>query len=245
MSLPFFVCADPSAGVLDGPEGRHAVTVKRIAPGELVALTDGQGTVCEVEVESVEGKDTLRGRVAGKHHVPQPTPRVTIVQAVPKSDHAELAVDLATQGGADAIIPWISERTIARWQGPKVAKHVDKWRGIALQAVKQSRRAWVPEVAEPVTTNQLADMVGGFNESTLVAVLNEDATQPLAEALRAHTDLQDVVLVVGPEGGIGESELSRLLEAGAVSVRLGPEVLRTASAAFAGLSVIGALTSRW
>lgn len=245
MSLPFFVCPDPSTGVLDGPEGRHAVTVKRIAPGERIALTDGRGTVCEVDVESVEGKDRLRGRVVDTHHVPQPAPRVTIVQAVPKSDHAELAVDLATQGGADAIVPWISERTIARWQGPKVAKHVDKWRGIALQAAKQSRRSWVPEVAEPVTTNQLADMIGNLGAFTLAAVLHEDARQPLAEALRVHTDLQEVVLVVGPEGGIGDTELARMRDAGAVSVRLGPEVLRTASAAFAGLNVIGALTSRW
>lgn len=234
MSLPYFIADDPASGRLDGAEGRHAVTVKRIEVGEHVVLSDGRGTVAEVEVLNTSGKDRLSGTVVELKYVSQPRPEVIVVQAIPKSERAELAVDLATQGGADAILPWISHRTIARWQGPKVAKNVEKWQSTAREAAKQSRRAWIPEVHDPVTTNQLAEMIQG--ETALV--LHEDAEKKIGEV---DLDVDKLFLIVGPEGGIGEDELELL---GAVKVKLGPEVLRTASAAFAGLSAIGVL-SRW
>ncbi|WP_165164243.1 16S rRNA (uracil(1498)-N(3))-methyltransferase [Corynebacterium qintianiae] len=234
MSLPYFIAADPARGVLDGAEGRHAVTVKRIAAGEHIVLVNGTGTAAEVVVREVRGKDYLAGDVVSVTEVPRPTPRVTVVQAIPKSERAELAVDLAVQGGADAIVPWISQRTIARWPADKQPKQVAKWQAAAREAAKQSRRAWVPQVYEPVTTNQLRDLV--VDKQALV--LHEDAATPLREISFAA----EVVLIVGPEGGIGDEELGVL---GAQAVRLGPEVLRTASAAFAALCAIGALTARW
>lgn len=234
MSLPYFIADDPASGKLDGAEGRHAVTVKRITAGEKIALIDGRGTVAEVEVTNTSGKDKLSGDVVELKNVLRPSPEVIVVQAVPKSERAELAVDLATQGGADGIVPWISHRTIARWQGPKVAKNMEKWQSTAREAAKQSRRAWIPKVHEPVTTNQLAELIQG--ETALV--LHEDATKGIGEV---DFDVDKLFLIVGPEGGIGEDELELL---NAVKVKLGPEVLRTASAAFAGLSAIGAL-SRW
>ena len=231
MSLPYFLSDDPTSGILTGPEAKHA-NVKRIQPGERIMLTDGRGTQAEVVVERVGG-DRVEGVVDKQTFVERPTPRVTVVQAIPKGERAELAVDLAVQGGADAIVPWISHRTIARWPANKQAKQVAKWRSQAVASAKQARRAWVPEVAEPVTTNQLSEMLP---EGSLV--LHEDAAVPLREVEFGD----DVWLIVGPEGGIGEDELELL---GAQAVKLGPEVLRTATAAFAALSAIGALTTRW
>lgn len=234
MSLPYFIAEDPASGRLDGPEGRHAVTVKRVQVGEHVMLTDGRGVVAEVEVTSLEGKDALAGTVVELAEIPKPRPVVTVVQAIPKSERAELAVDLATQGGADAIYPWVSHRTIARWQGAKVEKNVEKWRSTAREAAKQSRRPWIPEVHEPVTTNQLAELISG----KAAVVLHEDGASSIREI---DLDVSELFLIIGPEGGIGADELELL---GATPVKLGPEVLRTASAALAGLSAIGAL-SRW
>ena len=231
MSLPYFLSDDPTSGILTGAEVKHA-NVKRIQPGERIMLTDGRGTQAEVVVERVGG-DRVEGVVDKQTFTQRPTPRVTIVQAIPKGERAELAVDLAVQGGADAIVPWISHRTIARWPANKQAKQVAKWRSQAMASAKQARRAWVPEVTEPVTTNQLSEMLP---EGSLV--LHEDAAVPLRDVeLR-----DDVWLIVGPEGGIGDDELELL---GAQAVKLGPEVLRTATAAFAALSAIGALTTRW
>lgn len=232
MSLPYFFTDDPAAGVLTGAEAKHA-HVKRIAPGEHIMLIDGQGSTALTRVTSVEA-GRVDGVVEKQEFVPQPTPRVTVVQAVPKGERAELAVDLAVQAGADAIVPWISHRTIARWPANKQAKQVEKWRAQALSSAKQARRAWVPEVRDPVTTNQLSPLL----RECQALVLHEDAT----DSIRDVEFGEDVWLIVGPEGGIGDDELEIL---GARPVKLGPEVLRTASAAFAGLCAIGALTSRW
>ena len=233
MSLPYFLTDDPASGVLTGTEAKHA-HVKRIAPGEHIMLIDGQGSTAVTRVTSV-APGRVDGVVEKQELVPRPTPRVTVVQAVPKGERAELAVDLAVQGGADAIVPWISHRTIARWPANKQAKQVEKWRAQALASAKQARRAWVPEVREPVTTNQLSALL---RDAGLALVLHEDAT----DSIRDVQFGDDVWLIVGPEGGIGEDELELL---GARPVKLGPEVLRTASAAFAGLCAIGALTARW
>lgn len=232
MSLPYFLTDDPAVGTLTGAEAKHA-HVKRIQPGEHIMLIDGQGSTALTRVTSV-GAGRVDGVVEKLQFVPQPTPRVTVVQAVPKGERAELAVDLAVQAGADAIVPWISHRTIARWPANKQAKQVEKWRAQALASAKQARRAWVPEVRDPVTTNQLSALL----HERHALVLHEDAT----DSIRDVEFGEDVWLIVGPEGGIGEDELEIL---GARPVKLGPEVLRTASAAFAGLCAIGALTSRW
>ncbi|WP_342318214.1 16S rRNA (uracil(1498)-N(3))-methyltransferase [Corynebacterium mayonis] len=234
MSLPYFLTDSPSDGVLSGAEGRHAVTVKRIGVGERIMLTDGRGATAEVEVTEISDASTLRGKVIASQQVLAATPRVSVIQAIPKAERAELAVDLAVQGGADEIVPWISHRTVARWPAHKQGKQVEKWRHMAISAAKQSRRAWVPQVTEPVTTNQLAGVLAGKQ----VLVLHEDATT----ALREVQFSQDIALVIGPEGGIGEDEMELI---GGVAVKLGPEVLRTATAALAALSAIGVLSSRW
>ena len=241
MSLPYFLADDPASGGLTGAEAKHA-HVKRINPGERIMLIDGQGSAAVTRVTSVT-PSRVDGVVEKQARVPRPSPRVTVVQAVPKGERAELAVDLAVQGGADAIVPWISHRTVSRWPANKQAKQVEKWRTQALSSAKQARRAWVPEVREPVTTNQLSALLRDPKDEghASALVLHEDATDSIRDVDFAALG-EDIWLIVGPEGGIGDDELEVL---GAHPVKLGPEVLRTASAAFAGLCAIGALTARW
>lgn len=240
MSLPVFVHPGPFDGTvtLSGPEGRHAVAVKRIVAGEQIMLIDGHGTRATVTVTATRGKDELVGQVDEVGVEKQPRPAVTIVQALPKAERSELAVDLATQAGADAIIPWQAERCVAKWVGAKAGKGVAKWEAAALAAAKQSRRARIPTIHEPVHTTQLAELIAGRP----ALVLHEESATPLREI---DLDVDELVLIVGPEGGIGPDELARLTAAGARAVKLGPEVLRTASAAMVALSAIGVLTGRW
>lgn len=240
MSLPVFVHPGPLHGTvtLDGPEGRHAVAVKRIQPGEQILLIDGRGTFAVVSVTQVSGKDRLVGEVGERGTDPQARPAVTIVQALPKAERSELAVDLATQAGADAIVPWQAQRCVARWSGPKVEKGKAKWEATALAAAKQSRRTRVPQIHDPVSTGELSALI----EGKTAYVLHEDSATPLREV---DLTAEEIFLIVGPEGGIGEEELAQLTAAGARAVKLGPQVLRTASAAMVALSAIGALTSRW
>ena len=246
MSLPVFLHPDLSlADVgqpvgLDGAEGRHAVTVKRMGPGESLVLIDGSGLRITATITDVQGKDTLAALVDDITTSSEPSPRVIVAQAIPKSERAELAVDLATQAGADEIIAWQADRCVSKWDAKKAPKALSKWESAAVAAAKQSRRTRIPAVRGPVTTRQLCEEISG----TGALVLHEDATLRLKDLDDLDT-AETIYLLVGPEGGIGEEELAQLTAAGATAIKLGPEVLRTASASMVALASIGTLTSRW
>lgn len=245
MTLPMFLVPDVDARPLEvtGPEARHAVTVKRLGVGEALQLTDGRGGLVTGTIAEA-GKDRMRIDVLSSTLVPAATPQVTVVQALPKSDRSELAVDLATQAGADRIVPWQAHRCVARWQGAKVAKGQRKWSDAALAAAKQSRRPWVPEVEPLASTADVEDLIRRtVAEGGVAAVLHEAEDREFASV--GWSAAPAVVFIVGPEGGVSEEELDRFLAAGAVTVKLGPQVLRTASAAMVALSALGALTGRW
>lgn len=230
--------------VLDGPEGRHAATVRRIGEGERLLLSDTRGGVAHCVVTAA-GKASLELRCEHVETVPPPSPTVTVVQALPKSERAELAVDLATEAGADAIIPWQAARCVARWKGEdKAAKARSKWDAAARSAAKQARRARVPAIAPLHDTPALVRHIAAASaEGALVLALHESATGTLPRAEIAAAPA--VILVVGPEGGIDDAEIAALAGAGARAVRLGPEVLRTSAAAAVALGAIGALSRRW
>ncbi|HEY9311227.1 16S rRNA (uracil(1498)-N(3))-methyltransferase [Williamsia sp.] len=228
---------------LDGDEGRHAVTVTRVVVGERIILGDGAGRSGLCEVIATEGKSALRARVLETVTTGSPEPTVTVVQALPKSERSELAVDLATEAGVDAIVPWQSARCVARWVGPKADKGVAKWRSAAAAAAKQSRRAHIPAIAPLARTSDVRTMASDVVlRGGVVAVLHESATTSLRSLDLA---VPEIMLVVGPEGGLDDSEIDDLTAVGAVAVLLGPEVLRTSSAAAVALGAIGAMTSRW
>lgn len=237
-------CPTPGEQVtLSGPEGRHAVSVKRIQPGERIELATGNGHKAVAEVLEVRGKDTLVARVEEVNAEP-PRPRVTVIQALPKSERSELTVDLLTQGGAEEIVAWQASRCVARWSGPKAAKGVQKWRQAAVAAAKQSRRARVPQVTGPLGTDEALQVAAGAD---LCLMLHEEASISMGEIDLSGADRADaqIVLVIGPEGGISEEEAARFAAVGAQPVKLGPEVLRTASAGLVALAAIGVRTSRW
>lgn len=242
----FYIDTLPAVGelaVVDGDAGFHATTVRRTRPGEHVDLGDGAGTVAHCVVEDT-AKGRLTARVVDRGVVPLPTPTVTVVQAIPKSDRAELAVELATEAGADAVVAWQAARCVARWNGPKVDKGLRRWRAVAHAAARQSRRAHIPPVEGVVTTAELIGRVtSAVADGATVLLLHESAAGPLTEVPLAAVPA--LTLIVGPEGGIADDEVEALTSAGAVAVRLGPTVLRTSTAAAVGLGALGVLTSRW
>ncbi|MEV5103255.1 16S rRNA (uracil(1498)-N(3))-methyltransferase [Streptomyces massasporeus] len=245
MTAPVFVVEHFDAGgggryVLDGPEGRHAVSVKRLRAGEDVVLTDGAGRWADCVVLGTEGKDRLILQLDSWSEEPAEQPRVTVVQALPKGDRGELAVETMTEVGVDAIVPWAAARCITQWRGDRGVKALGKWRATAREAGKQSRRVRFPEVAEAATTKQVAALLAGAD---FAAVLHESGDAPLATAELPSTG--DIVLVVGPEGGVAPEELALFEEAGAQAYRLGRSVLRTSTAGTAAAAVLLARTGRW
>ena len=261
MATPPLFLADPLPDVgpfvLDGPEGRHAAGARRLRAGEPLLLCDGRGSLAECVVDGVDGVQGADG-VAGVAGVGRwhgrlrldvrrrwsedpPAVRVVLAQALVKGERGELAVELATEAGVDDVLPWRAARSVARWDaGQRGERALQRWRVTAREAAKQSRRAWFPVVGEPVSTEELARRAAG---SARAVVLHESASTPLAAVPMPAAG--ELLLVVGPEGGVDDAELSSLVDAGAVSVRLGPTVLRASTAAAVALGALGVLTERW
>ncbi|MFF3844390.1 16S rRNA (uracil(1498)-N(3))-methyltransferase [Streptomyces sp. NPDC002328] len=251
MTAPVFVLdplriPDFSGGeiVLDGPEGRHAVSVKRLRPGEDVVLTDGRGRWTEGVVKAAEGKDRLvvTGLESYREEPPE-QPRITVVQALPKGDRGELAVETMTETGVDAIVPWAASRCITQWKGDRGLKALAKWRATAREAGKQSRRVRFPEVSDAATTKQVAALLAGADFAAVLHSDFEHGSEPLATAELPSEG--DIVLVIGPEGGVSDEELALFKEAGAKAYVLGRSVLRTSTAGTAATALLLGRTGRW
>ena len=243
MSTPplFLVDSLPSGSttVLGGAEGHHAAVVRRLRAGEVVRLADGVGGLADCVVMGAEGGG-LRLAVRRVRRLEPPAPRFVLVQALAKGDRGELAVELATELGVDEVLPWAAARSVTRWEGGRGERSLARWRSTAREAAKQSRRAWVPVVGEPCGTGQVVTRIG---QAAGALVLDEAADEPLTTVPLPGDG--DLVLVVGPEGGLDATELAAFAAAGARAVRLGDPVLRTSTAGAAALAVLSARTGRW
>jgi 16S rRNA (uracil1498-N3)-methyltransferase len=243
-SRPPVFLSDPAAlagdvVVLAGPAGRHAATVRRLTVGERVDLTDGAGMVAECVVSAARA-GSLELSVLARRSAPRPVPALVVAQALPKGEHGPLAVDLMTEGGVDVIVPWAAQRCVTRWEGARGDRSLARWRAAAAQAAKQSRRAWLPEVTAPASTGDLARRVAA---ASLAVLLDPGAPVPLS-----GLDLPgggDILLIVGPEGGVTAGETAQLTAAGAVPARLGPTVLRTSSAGLVAATIAASRSGRW
>ncbi|HEY8754560.1 MAG TPA: 16S rRNA (uracil(1498)-N(3))-methyltransferase [Arthrobacter sp.] len=233
--------------VLQGPEARHAVTVKRLAPGEAVDIADGAGKrLTGTVIAASPGELTVDCSALVVEE--QPDIRLVLVQALAKGDRDELAVETATELGIDAVVPWQSERSIVRWKGERAAKAHAKWQSVVTAAAKQARRAWIPTVRAAVETSGLAAAVAAAD---LAVILHEDAVRPLRSVLESWQGSQpaarpsEILLIVGPEGGISPREVTRLCDAGAVTALLGHHVLRSSTAGPAAVVLASDVLGRW
>ncbi|WP_168627503.1 MULTISPECIES: 16S rRNA (uracil(1498)-N(3))-methyltransferase [unclassified Cryobacterium] len=222
---------------VSGSEARHAVTVGRLRVGETTTVGNGAGLVVSGTVTNAEPAE-FSIRVEAVRTEPESRPAVWLAQALAKGDRDELAIQAATELGVDAVIPWAAARSIVRWEGPKLQKHHDRWAAILREAGKQSMRARLPRLLPLVNTAKLV---------ALAADLQTVVLEPLAELplTGLPTDGRDILLIVGPEGGIAPAERERFVAAGATEYKLGTTVLRTSTAGPAALAVVNSRLGRW
>ncbi|WP_127474868.1 16S rRNA (uracil(1498)-N(3))-methyltransferase [Microbacterium sulfonylureivorans] len=244
MALHFVLDEPTTAGpgdmvVLTGSEAHHAAAVRRVRVGEEVTVGDGRGAWLTGTCESVAPREVVI-RVGSRTDSAPPRPRVVLVQALAKGDRDELAVQAATELGIDEIVPWQATRSVSRWDAAKADKGRARWATIVREAAKQAHRAWIPEVSPLTTTKQLVARAA----ASRTLVLEPTGALRLTGTALAGED-RDVMLVVGPEGGIAADELDALEQAGAELVRLGDSVLRTSTAGPAALAVVSAALGRW
>lgn len=243
MAAPVFI-ADP--GVLDarpdrlivsGNEGRHAVSVVRLNPGELVDVVDGAGVRAHAVVVAARKPDVLEVEIRAYDLEAEPSPCVTVIQALPKSDRSERTIEVLTEVGVDRIVPWSASRCVTQW---KDHKGRDKWVATSREAAKQSRRSRFPEIAALASTKAVLQLIA---ESACVLVLHESGAIALADI--DIPQVGDVLLVVGPEGGLAPEELEAMVAAGGVPTRMGPTVLRTSTAGAVAAGVVLSRSGRW
>ena len=215
--------------------------MRRLRPGERIDLTDGAGLLAECEVIAARpGAGELDLVVRTLRLEPEPSCRVTVVQGILKGDRGELAVELMTEVGIDTIVPWAAERCVARWRQEREDRALGRWQTSAREAAKQSRRARFPDVTGQASTAAVAARVKGAG---LALLLDAEADQPLSELSLPATG--EIVLVIGPEGGVSPAETAELTAAGAFRVRLGASVLRASTAGAVAGAIVLSGCGRW
>jgi 16S rRNA (uracil1498-N3)-methyltransferase len=245
LALHFLLDDASGAGIgdavlLTGSEAHHAATVRRVREGEAVTVGDGRGAWLDGICDVVSPREVVV-RITGRTDVPAPAPRIVLAQALAKGDRDELAVQAATELGVDEIVPWQAARSVSRWDAAKAEKGRARWSSIVREAAKQAHRAWVPDVAALATTAVLASRAA----ASRLVVLEPTAPDRLTDLDLDESDRRDVILIVGPEGGVATEELETLIAAGGHSARLGDTVLRTSTAGPAALAVVSARMGRW
>lgn len=253
---PLAACQPPALVGVGEAEGHHMVAVRRLEVDEAVHLVDGCGwralaVVVEVTKPAKTGNKTGAGepliwlKIVETSRDPQPAPKVTLVQALSKGGRDELAIETATELGASQVIAWEADRSIVRWSAAKTEKQLERWQKILHASAKQARRSWMPQVLGKKTTRELVEWVGQATRVGQVVLLcHEEASVPLTATLRDLEPLPPLALIVGPEGGISQTETSCLIQAGARAVFLGELVLRASTAGVAALSVIASVAGR-
>lgn len=224
-----------------GDEAHHAVIVSRLREGETILVGNGKGVICEGTVTQVATR-AFTLRVTDVTQATAPDPKVWVVQALAKGDRSERAIELSTEFGAWGFIPWQAKRSISRWNAHKAHRGREKWQRIVREASKQSLRPFIPEVTGIVSTTDLCALAQ--EPANCVFVLHPRGAQPLSE-VPSDEFTGNVYLCVGPEGGLSDEEVDEIQAAGARTVVLGDEVLRTSSAGAAGLAVVNLRLGRW
>lgn len=212
----------------------HAIKVLRIAAGEIFNLGDGKGGWSRVVVESVN-KKSMQVKVLESGFEEPLTTSFTVIQAIPKGDRIKESIELSTEGGADRIVMWRASRSIGRSEDK-----IEKLQLTAREASKQSRRFRIPSVVGVATTENIIDEIAKVD---LALVFHESATQSISQVVQPGA--KSVAIIIGPEGGLTDEEVSAFSEAGAKVVLMGRPILRSAHAGLAALASVNTALSVW
>ena len=223
-----FYIEPPVDGVAALPkdEAKHAAKVLRLRPGDPVCAMDGAGHRWDAVIETVG--DGVTVRLTSPLPDNEPPVRVTLYQGVPKSEKLDLIAQKLTELGAQALVPVKMERCVVKLDEKDGKKRVERLERISYEATKQCRRANTLDISEPLTWKQAMLRMAGHD---LLLVPWEDARgRRMKDAYYNHPDAKDIGIVIGPEGGMSEAEVDALRDLDALTVTLGPRILRTETA---------------
>ncbi len=223
---------------ITGGELHHLVDVVRLRKGDEITVLDGVGGIYEVQLASCT-RDVAIGQVKSHRHIEPPAVEVTLFVGLPKSDKMDMIVQKATELGAHRIAPVLCQRSVPHPSAERAERRAARWRHIAVEASKQSRRPFFPTICDLLHFDKA---MGEFHtDLKLIFVprvsLAADADK-LKDVVGRNAGAKEVSIFIGPEGGFTEDEVSRAISAGAVPISLGGNILRTETAAIAALAIV-------
>lgn len=240
MSRPprFFISSDQVTGSsisITGEDLRHAAIVLRMKTGDELLLCDGHGSEYRAKIQAID-RSEIRTEIVSRAKRELPSPRILLGQGIPKSDKMDLIVQKATELGVGSVVPLVTERTIVKIKDE--TKRIGRWQKICREAAMQSSRPDIPKI-EPVLA--FPSYINSIqpDSDTLLLLPWEEGTEPIKNVLRGRSGVKRVIVLIGPEGGFSEKEAAAAKEKGFNAVSLGPNILRTETAAIAVLSMIG------
>ena len=243
MRTLFIIEEIPSSGIaiIDGDEGHHAATVLRIEVGEEILISDGRGNWAEAVVVE-RSKKSISCEITKSGAIGPVAIKLTCIQALPKSDRVKETLELLTEAGVDQIIPWSASKSIAKWSDK--ASGLQKWQTQVRESSKQARRFRIPEVIDLRSTNELKERCRDFD---LILVFHESANISFTNLISGLevSAYKNIAVVIGPEGGISESEIEIFESVGGKLVKLGVPVFRSAHAGVAALAAIQTAFKMW
>jgi 16S rRNA (uracil1498-N3)-methyltransferase len=238
----FFISPDQVTGgdiIVAGDDVRHIATVLRMKAGDELLLSDGQGTEYSVTITSVD-RTAIATRVLFTAQRSLSFPRITLCQGIPKSDKMDLIMQKATELGVASIVPLVTERTIVKLKDEE--KRIGRWQKICREAAMQSSRRDIPSISPVLRyAGLLDDLSRGASPLPADALLLlpwEKGTEPIKQVLRGRPRPEHIVVIIGPEGGLSDTEAGMAKERGFHPVSLGQNILRTETAALAVLSML-------
>lgn len=229
------VSLEQGEATLRGDEAHHLLVVLRARPGKGVLLFDGTGNRWSARL--TEQKGAHEARLGSLSPLPSNENRVevSLVQSVPKGDRWEWVIEKGTELGVSRFVPVHSRRSVAVLSEERQLSRLLRWRGIASAAAKQCERGKIPAVEKPVALSAFLSSLASPEAGEIRVVLTERLDS--APALPAAS-VGSVLLAVGPEGGWAEEEIQAFHAANFLPVGLGPRILRSDTAALAGLVMI-------
>lgn len=228
--LPLFFVEDIDTPTLIGENAHHVDRVLRMKTGEELLISDGAGKWGRCQITDISKKD-IQLKILESGFDQSDAKKVSVLQALPKSDRAKETVELLTAAGVTDIYPWQASRSIG--------KECEKWQVAAIEASKQSRRFHIPKVLDKLDTRSAVELLGDFEQ---VLICHEAATLKISEVV---TPAKSTLIIIGPEGGLTEDEISQFQSGGGKLIKLGRPILRSAHAGIAAISAVNALMNIW
>ena len=219
---------------VSGEDVRHIVNVLRRKAGDELLLCDGQGTDYTVKITHVD-RSEIETEIVSRRQRESRYPRITLGQGLPKSDKMDLIVQKATELGVAALVPLVTERTIVKIKDEE--KRISRWAKIAREAAMQSNRADIPQIGRVVSFEEFL-RTAALEPRALLLLPWEEGTESIKNILRQHPGAENIIVIIGPEGGFSAAEAATAKSRGFLPVSLGPNILRTETAALAVLSMI-------